>query len=168
MKSRLYRLLPLSVFLVTAIACFLPAAVADVTPPSTDGWYSWRIEAPDAAPSICCAIGSRDHRGCDLESGDVHYAGGCAPGSREQRIFVLQRNGKPSDIRLLSAGCEVRSGTEIVDIGIIPTDTSVLWLRRIVEDMSLTRSVREDALFVLAQSGVDIAYEYLDMLLSKR
>ena len=152
------------------VACLAQHTFADISAPVSDGWYSWIVDAPEAAAALCCWSEPNGHRGCNLDGRDVHYTmdGNCMLDSGELRIFVLQKNNRPSEIRLLGNNCRVSSNAEIAGIGRVSVEETVRWLSGVIEDPSLTRGVREEALFALTQSGADIAYEYLDTLLSKR
>ena len=114
----------------------------------------------------------------------------------EMQIYVLTSDGEPEKIRALSSQCRVTSKSEIADLGFFETDDSVKWLQQHIDSYSDTSSDamaaisthdgerpisilmdvvrgnssienRKDALFWLAMSDSDTAYEFLDRLLSK-
>jgi hypothetical protein len=114
----------------------------------------------------------------------------------EMQIYVLTSGGKPEKIRALSSQCRVTSKSEISDLGVFESDDSIDWLQQhidphseissdamaaisthdgdrpisvlmdVVRDNSSIEN-RKDALFWLAMSDSDTAYEFLDRLLSK-
>jgi hypothetical protein len=114
----------------------------------------------------------------------------------EMQIYVLTSGGEPKKIRALSSQCRVTSKSEIADLGFFETDDSVKWLQQridphseassdamaaisthdgdrpisilmdVVRDNSSIEN-RKEALFWLAMSDSDTAYEFLDRLLSK-
>jgi hypothetical protein len=113
----------------------------------------------------------------------------------EMQIYVLTSDGEPKKIRALSSQCRVTAKTEITDLGFLETDDSVEWLQEHIDPHSEISSDvmaaisthdgerpvsvlmdvvrdnanmdnRKDALFWLAISGSDSAYEFLDRLLS--
>ena len=103
---------------------------------SADGWYKWQVEGATTT------------------------------------LFLHQEKGKPTHIRLFSPDCRVtvfggKSGIkgEVVDMGLMSVDDSVAMLLDIVNEKDLDLDVREEALFGLAQSDSDTAYEYFDQLL---
>ena len=111
----------------------------------------------------------------------------------ELQIYALMQSGKLSQLRALSSGCVVTASSEISDLGVIDTDDSIDWLQRHIEPESDTssdaimaislhlgtrpvavlasivnnatdREIREHALFWLAQSDSDAAFEFLGKL----
>ena len=113
----------------------------------------------------------------------------------EMQIYVLTRGGEPKQIRALNSQCRVTAKTEIADLGFLEIKDSVDWLQEHIDPHSeLSSDVmaaisthdgerpitvlmdvvrdnssidnRKDALFWLAISGSDSAYEFLDRLLS--
>ena len=83
-------------------------------------------------------------------------------------LFLRQENGKPASIRMFSPDCRWSSpeiSDEVTDMGILSLDDSVAMLLDIVSEDDLDMDVREEALFGLAQSDSDTAFEYLDRLL---
>jgi len=83
-------------------------------------------------------------------------------------LFLRQENGKPASIRMFSPDCRWSSrgiSGEVTDMGILSLDDSVAMLLDIVSEDDLDMGVREEALFGLAQSDSDTAFEYFDRLL---
>lgn len=113
------------------------------------------------------------------------------------RVYVHMRAGTPKKVRALSANCPTRSATNVTDLGNVEPALSVAWLEAridhggrissdivaaismhagdsafdtlttLLEDRSRGMKVREEALFWLAQSGSDQAFDYLDRILSR-
>lgn len=114
----------------------------------------------------------------------------------EMQIYALTRNGELQKIRALDSRCPVSADTEIVDLGYMETDDSIDWLQQRIDSpenkssdvmaaisthegerpidvlMDIVRTDsnmenRKAALFWLAMSDSDTAYEFLDRLLGK-
>jgi len=102
---------------------------------TADGWYKWQVEG--AATTL----------------------------------FLQQKQGKPARIRFFSPDCRITWGDlndiseEVVDMGALSMDDSVAMLLEIVGQKELGMAVREEALFGLAQSNSDAAFEYFDQLI---
>ena len=122
---------------------------------------------------------------CDLDS------------SGQVTVYVRIANGKVNKIRALAADCAVTTQTAVAPLGAVSSEASVAWLvkqvdaqsrvsedaiaaisahagkeafsalTRLVEDRDRRKKTREQALFWLAQSESDEAFEYLDAILSK-
>ena len=113
----------------------------------------------------------------------------------EIQVYALTDNGKLKTIRAFSAQCPVTTTNEMIDLGIVASDDSVEWLEHHVDPhtklssdvlaaisthygerpiavlMDVVRhnsniKNRKQALFWLAMSESDQAYEFLDGLLS--
>jgi len=116
-----------------------------------------------------------------------------AMASGELQIYALMRSGKPVRLRVLSSQCAVTADSEITDLGLVEADDSIDWLQRYIEPQSALSSdaimaislhsgdrpvtvlanlanhgadweSREQALFWLAHSGSDAAFEFLEKL----
>lgn len=114
----------------------------------------------------------------------------------EMQIYALTSGGELKKIRALNSQCRVKAKSEIIDLGFLETDDSVDWLQQYIDPptqistnvmaaisthhgerpinvlMDVVRSNssmenRKDALFWLAMSESDQAYEFLDRMLSK-
>ena len=112
------------------------------------------------------------------------------------QIYALTGGGELKKIRALSSQCRVTAKSEIIDLGFLETDDSVDWLQQYIDPptqistnvmaaisthhgeypitvlMDVVRSNsnmenRKNALFWLAMSESDQAYEFLDRMLSK-
>ena len=112
----------------------------------------------------------------------------------EMQIYVLTSNGEPKKIRALNSQCHVTSESPIADLGFLETNDSVDWLQRHIDPhskissdvmaaisthegeraLSILMAVvhknsnienKKDALFWLAMSDSDSAYEFLNRLL---
>jgi len=112
-----------------------PASSAN-SPGDADGWYKWQVEGSTMS------------------------------------LYLHQENGEPTRIRMFSPDCRLSVNIshypikgEIVDLGVLSVDDSVAMLLDIVKEKDLDVRVREDAMFGLAQSDSDTAFEYFDQLL---
>ena len=54
----------------------------------------------------------------------------------------------------------------MTDHGVVATSENFLWFKRFVEMTGLSKKIREAALFGVAQSDSDQAYDYLDRLIT--
>jgi len=146
---------------------------AEFATDAPDGWHTWQIDEAGAVSEMCCFTrqrGSTSQSGCNLDGRRVSYGdgGNCSATTGIVQFYVLMKNGKPSTIRILSSECPVTTETRITDHGVITAKDNVEWFRNVIEDASVGRSVREEALFGLAQSESDSAFDYLDRLLTGR
>lgn len=114
---------------------------------AADGWYKWQVEGGASGGSSCC------FRLAGKNSGVTTF-------------YVRQENGKPTRIRAFDSNCDAPTSEEITDMGALTQDDSVTLLLGIVNGKQHDMDVREDALFWLAQSNSDKAFEYFDHLLS--
>lgn len=100
-----------------------------------DGWYKWQVDGAETS------------------------------------LFLRQEKGKPTQIRVFSPDCRIswsgkhRIDGEVIDMGTLSLDDSVSLLLSIAREKDLDMDVREEALFGLAQSDSDTAFEYIDQLL---
>ena len=113
-------------------------------------------------------------------------------------VNVRIKAGKVTKIRALTSDCPVTTSTPVNDMAVVSNGASVAWLLQqvdagarisesalaaisahagdeaftalttLVEDRDSSRNLREQALFWLAHSNTDEAFNYLDRLLSKR
>jgi len=154
-------------FLHLAFAAMLFAACvtseshsSDLLRMTSDGWYMWQVEGND-----------------DLE------------------IHALIESGQPKEFVLPGFHCGRRTLPDSADLGVIGAEESIAWLRRYITPASGVssevmaaiaahssdiavgvladvvksggdRQVREEALFWLAQSDSDAAYDVIDRLLT--
>jgi hypothetical protein len=121
-------------------------------------------------------------------------ASGDAAADTELQIYALMESGLASKLVALSPQCPITAASEINDLGLAAGDDSMQWLRQQVtgdnrlsedalsaiagheagidtliatlEDRNLPMDLREQALFWLAQSDTDQAYDYLTALLT--
>jgi hypothetical protein len=148
--------------------------------------YRWR---KGSAKKQSCDLDGR-HGGsitlgdCDLEGDQIN-------------IYVRMKNGKAAKIRALTADCPVTTQSPVHDMGNMSNADSVAWLTRqvdangriaedaiaaisvyagdaaftaltgLLEDRGRGKKTREQALFWLAQTNSDRAFEYLDALISR-
>jgi hypothetical protein len=129
-------------------------------------------------------------------SGGITINGDCAPTSDTLRVYVRMEGGDVREIRALSAACPVATSGPVTEKGGIDTAGSIEWLLRhagedspvadeavtaialhedtsaftalktLIEDRGRDMDIRRHALFWLAHSGSESAFEYLDRLLS--
>jgi hypothetical protein len=132
------------------------------------------------------------HNGNSITLGDCEL-----DSSGQVTVYVRIANGKVNKVRALAADCAVTTQTGVNTLGSVPNDASVAWLikqvdaetrvsrdaiaaisahagkeafsalTRLVEDRDRPKKTREQALFWLAQTESDEAFEYLDAILSK-
>lgn len=139
----------------------------------SDGWHSWQTDETGAVTEACCFTrqrGTRPQTGCNLDAQHMSFSSGgdCAAGPGRPQYYVLIGDGKPKEIRVLSDACPVETSTKIANHGVVPATENIAWFRLVIEDSSLDDDVREEALFALVQSESNIAFDYLDQLLSER
>jgi hypothetical protein len=131
-------------------------------------------------------------------SGGITINGDCTPTSDTLRVYVRVDGGDVREIRALSAACPVVASGPLTEVGAVDTAESIAWLLRhtnkdseiaeeavtaialhedesafaalrpLIEDRGNVMDIRRHALFWLAQSGGEAAFEYLDQLLSAR
>lgn len=138
-------------------------AVSAPTDGDADGWYKWQIDDSMATGSSCC-----NSRTCNLDGGHgiVISGSACNAATGSVTLYVRKDNGQPSQIRVFDSSCVVSSSESITDMGQLSQDASVAMLLDIARERSIDMEVREEALFWLAQSNSDTAFEYFDRLLS--
>jgi len=161
---------------ITVVAVFITwseSTAADITTDTSDGWHTWQTDEAGSVSETCCFTRQRDSgtkAGCNLDGGRVSFGndGDCSADTGVVQFYVLVKNGKPSKIRTLSSECPVTTETAITDHGVVTAGDNIDWFEMVIEDTSLSQSLREEALFGLVQSESDTAFEYLDRLLSNR
>jgi len=84
----------------------------------------------------------------------------------ETIVYVRLKSGTPDRIRTHDGDCVRPPKGEVIDHGIVAASENFLWFRQFVEMSGLNRRLREAALFGIAQSDSDQAYDYLDRLIS--
>lgn len=138
-------------------------AVSAPTDGDTDGWYKWQVDGGMTTGSSCCKSQT-----CNLDGGHgiVISSSPCETSSGSATLYVRKDDGQPTQIRVFDSSCEVSSSETITDMGPMSQDDSVAMLLDIVQERNIDIEVREDALFWLAQSNSDTAFEYFDRLLS--
>lgn len=131
-------------------------------------------------------------------SGGLMIDEDCMPTTDTLRVYVLVVDGDVSEIRALSSTCPVTTSTPVQSMGERDGKESVAWLDRyardgsrladeavtsialheeetsftalaaMVEDQGRGMDVRQQALFWIAQSDSEAAFDYLDRLLGAR
>jgi hypothetical protein len=104
------------------------AQVAGLT---NDGWHTWRVEAVESAPELCCYDwrgGRPANPGCDLDSRRGGYGSSSDATGGDVQLYVRMEDGAVVDIRALSASCPVTSTSPIIDLGQLDNAESVAWL----------------------------------------
>lgn len=136
-----------------------------------DGWHTWQVDEPGVSSEMCCFSwqhGQSSRRGCKLDASSISVSDsedcGVKPGSIQ--VYVRLVSGEPRDIRVLGSNCPVSVDSGLTDHGLVSSAENLGWFRNIIENRSLDRDVREEALFGLVQSESDAAYAYLDALLT--
>jgi hypothetical protein len=91
---------------------------------------------------------------------------------RSQAWFWLAQTGAPESEREILAAISKESDAEVREDAVfalsqLPEERAVSALTGILEDRSFDISTREQALFWLAQTESDVAYEYVERLLTK-
>ncbi len=134
----------------------------------------------------------------DGRHGDSITIGDCDIEGDQISVYVRMAAGTVTKIRALTSDCPVTTSTPVNDMGVVSNGASVAWLLQqvdaaarisesalaaisthagdeaftalttLVEDRDSSRNLREQALFWLALSNTDEAFNYLDRLLSKR
>ncbi|MCH9695328.1 MAG: hypothetical protein K0U72_12530 [Gammaproteobacteria bacterium] len=84
----------------------------------------------------------------------------------ETTVYVRLQDGRPTRIRTHDGDCIRPPKGEVTDHGLVAASESYLWFRQFVEMRELDKHMREAALFGIAQSDSDQAYDYLDSLIS--
>ena len=132
----------------------------------------------------------------DGRHGDSITLGDCDISGDQVSVYVRIDAGRVTRIRALTANCPVTTRTKVNDMGEVDNNASVAWLlrqvdadsrvadgalaaisahagddafvalRTLLEDRGRRQKTREQALFWLAQSESEQAFDYLDALLS--
>lgn len=83
-----------------------------------------------------------------------------------ETLYVRLKSGKPVEIRNVRVNCApVPRGQVVADHGVVSAEENFTWFRRIFENKTFSRRIREGALHGLALSDSDQAFNYLDDLL---
>jgi len=149
------------------------ASSADVLPTGADGWHTWQVDEPDASTEMCCLSwksGDRSRKGCNLDGHSISFSddGDCSAAPGTSQVYVRLDDDVPEDIYVLSSNCAVSTESAVTDHGLISVQDNMQWFRTVIEDKSLAKHVREEALFALVTSSSDAVYAYLDKLLTSR
>jgi len=162
--DRIARMLAFALLLVA----WTDGDAAEFTAPADDGWHVWQVQGT---------------------------AGGDIDGD-QLSIYVRIDAGRVTRIRARTSNCPVTTRTAVNDMGAVSNSASVGWLLRqvdadsqvadgalaaisahagddafvaltaLLEDRDRRQKTREQALFWLAQSESEQAFDYLDALLS--
>jgi len=138
---------------------------AEFAAPTADGWHVWQVESSSSSREF-------------------------------DDIYVQMKDGSVNKIEIHTSNCYERNRGPLTELGIVSNSASVAWLKTLLdsdtrvsegaiaalsvhagdeaftvltdllEDRSRRKKTREQALFWLAHSDSDQAYEYLDTLLS--
>lgn len=83
-----------------------------------------------------------------------------------ETLFVRLKSGQPVEIRNVRSNCApVPRGQTVTDHGIVSAEENFVWFRKIFENRTFSRRIREGALHGLALSDTDEAFTYLDGLI---
>jgi len=143
-------------------------------------------------------MGKRTPKTCDLDAPltAVSTTQDAASERTEIQVYARIESGRASRILMLAPQCPAQAASGINDLGLIAADSSIVWLQTYVvsrgdvaeqalgaiaghsggvgelilvaEDQRLPMVMRERALFWMAQSNSDDAFDYVAMLLSRR
>ena len=132
----------------------------------------------------------------DGRHGDAITLGDCDISGDQVSVYVRVDAGRVNKIRALMANCPVTTRTPVNDVGAVDNSASTTWLlgqidansrladdalaaisahagddafvalRALLEDRDRRQKTREQALFWLAQSESEQAFDYLDAMLS--
>lgn len=81
------------------------------------------------------------------------------------RIYLYTENGEPTRLRVANPNCAPSVVESARDLGTLSEDAGVALLRNIAASRALSMDLRENALFWLAHSDSDAAFDYLDQLI---
>jgi hypothetical protein len=156
---------------VLLIAAWADSGAAEFAAPVDDGWHGWQVEGPQDSVRIYVRIKDGSPTRIQFRNNQL----------RDNQRCTWARDDEP---------------TEFQDHGIVDNDVSVAWLNDrvdvndrisedaiaaisahagdaafaaltgLLEDRKRGKETREQALFWLAQSDSDEAFEYLDALIS--
>lgn len=154
------------------------AALAAVSPAAaelgelSEGLHTWQIESTADVHACCYSSrrGKEAHGGCRIDARSLSFTsrGDCAAGPGAAQVYVRIAAGKPAGIWVLSSACPVTAASAIEDHGQVSAIDSVEWFRSVIENGRADRDVREQALFALVQTESDVAFSYLDRVLTDR
>lgn len=85
---------------------------------------------------------------------------------RSATIYVRLELGELRELRSEQFNCLSGIPAGVTSHGIVSADENFHWFRRFVEDKSVSRRIRNSALFGIAQSDSDLAFRYLDTLIT--
>lgn len=160
-----------------------------------DGWYRWRVEAVPGAQCRCCSGRHGGACDLDSGGDGMIVSGDAAAAPGALRVYAKMQSGRPVRLRVYGPGCRVTSESPVTDLGVVDADSSVEWLSRYIEPRNALSSDlieavqahanagsvavleglvtaghdirnRREALFWLAQSDSQPAFEFLDRLLT--
>ena len=81
------------------------------------------------------------------------------------RIYLYADDGVPTRLRVVNPNCTPSVIESAEDLGTLSEEAGVELLRDIAASQSLAMDLRQSALFWLAQSGSDTAFDYLNQLI---
>ena len=151
-------------FVLFFLAC-TDGGAAEFAAPSADGWHVWQVQSSSSSREF-------------------------------DDIYVQMKDGAVSKIEIHTSNCYERNRGPLTELGVVPNSESVAWLKNfldsdtrvsqgaiaalsvhagdeaftvltdLLKDRSRGKRTREQALFWMAHSDSDQAFEYLDTLLS--
>jgi len=134
-----------------------------------DGWVSWQVAAPDAAPAWCCFSSWNDRdpsrMSCKLDGESSGFSIGNGDETTDSvKIYVRTTRGKIDRLQALAASCPVETATPIQPLEVTSED-STRWLsarvRSAGSDAKTGRPLGEAALAALALHRGDQARDAL-------
>jgi len=84
----------------------------------------------------------------------------------ETFVYVRLEDGVPTQIRTHTGDCMRPPKSKIEDHGAVTANENFLWFKHFVEMADLSNNMRDAALFGVAQSDSDQAYDYLERLIT--
>ena len=116
-----------------------------------------------AVALFAAAIASESHSSDLLKlDGDGWYSWQIE-GSQELEVYARIESGHPAELYIPNWDCGRRNPPRAHDLGVIAASDSVDWLRRFVDPRS---DINSELLFTIAAHDDDVAYDYLEHLLS--
>ena len=146
---------------------------AEPPPFTSDGWYTWRVDAVDDASDWCCYrwnAGQSVKGRCDLDDGNRGFSisddstGPAHSSSGEIQIYARFSAGDLTQLRTLSPSCGVDSDSPWTDLGKVNDTQSLAWL---ADTGPSTRHLQDERLVAIAaHSGAESRQALVDIATS--
>jgi hypothetical protein len=136
-----------------------------------DGWTSWKVDAVEGAPDMCC-WGDWDDRNaprksCELDDDRGNFGSRDHATTDAVRVYARMAGGKVERLRVLSASCPVKAATPIAELSNVATDDSARWLIDLAKQGALSSQRgegEENVLAGLAMHRGDLAQNALSTM----